>query len=75
MTQIPIPYLFLRGGTSRGPYFRREDLPHDRDTLANALTPGTVADGVGLVGTARLIARGEMLVPQTAMAAAHVESE
>lgn len=37
MTQTPIPYLFLRGGTSRGPYFRREDLPEDRDQLAKVL--------------------------------------
>lgn len=37
MTQIAIPYLFMRGGTSRGPYFRREDLPEDLDTLANVL--------------------------------------
>lgn len=37
MTQTAIPYLFMRGGTSRGPYFRREDLPEDQDTLAQVL--------------------------------------
>lgn len=37
MTQIPIPYLFMRGGSSRGPYFRRSDLPEDRDTLSEVL--------------------------------------
>ena len=37
MTQTPIPFWFLRGGTSRGPYFRREDLPEDRDQLAKVL--------------------------------------
>lgn len=37
MTQTPIPYLFLRGGTSRGPYFRRTDLPEDRDRLSEVL--------------------------------------
>lgn len=37
MTQTGIPFLFLRGGTSRGPYFRRENLPEDRDTLAQVL--------------------------------------
>ena len=37
MTQTAIPYHFLRGGTSRGPYFRRADLPEDRDTLAEIL--------------------------------------
>ena len=37
MTQTPIPFWFLRGGTSRGPYFRREDLPEDLDALAKVL--------------------------------------
>lgn len=37
MTQTAIPYLFLRGGTSRGPYFARADLPEDRETLAEVL--------------------------------------
>jgi 4-oxalomesaconate tautomerase len=37
MAQTAIPYHFLRGGTSRGPYFRREDLPEDRETLAKVL--------------------------------------
>lgn len=37
MTQTGIPYLFLRGGTSRGPYFRRTDLPQDLDHLAQVL--------------------------------------
>lgn len=37
MTQTPIPFHFLRGGTSRGPYFRRSDLPEDRDRLSELL--------------------------------------
>lgn len=37
MTQTPIPYLFLRGGSSRRPYFNRADLPADRDRLAQVL--------------------------------------
>jgi 2-methylaconitate cis-trans-isomerase PrpF len=37
MTQTPIPYLFMRGGSSRGPYFNRADLPEDRETLAEVL--------------------------------------
>lgn len=37
MTQTPIPFLFLRGGSSRGPYFRRSDLPADRETLSELL--------------------------------------
>ncbi|WP_435259361.1 4-oxalomesaconate tautomerase [Thioclava sp. FR2] len=37
MPQTAIPFHFFRGGTSRGPYFRREDLPEDRETLARVL--------------------------------------
>ncbi|PTX54400.1 hypothetical protein C8N43_3214 [Litoreibacter ponti] len=37
MTQTAIPFHFLRGGTSRGPYLNRADLPTDRETLAQVL--------------------------------------
>jgi 2-methylaconitate cis-trans-isomerase PrpF len=37
MTQTAIPYVFMRGGTSRGPYFNRADLPKNQDTLAQVL--------------------------------------
>lgn len=37
MTQTAISFLFMRGGTSRGPYFNRADLPEDRETLAEVL--------------------------------------
>jgi len=37
MTQTSIPFLFMRGGTSRGPYFKKSDLPADQDTLASVL--------------------------------------
>lgn len=37
MSQHPVPYHFLRGGTSRGPYFNAADLPEDRDHLAEVL--------------------------------------
>ena len=37
MAQTAIPYLFMRGGTSRGPYFKRSDLPRDRSHLAEVL--------------------------------------
>lgn len=37
MTQTAIPYLFMRGGTSRGPYFNRDDLPEAEDQLAEVL--------------------------------------
>lgn len=37
MTQTAIPFLFMRGGTSRGPYLKRADLPEDQETLAKVL--------------------------------------
>lgn len=37
MTQTEIPFLFMRGGTSRGPYLNRADLPDDLETLAQVL--------------------------------------
>ena len=37
MKQTAIPYLFIRGGTSRGPYFNAADLPRDRDQLSRVL--------------------------------------
>lgn len=37
VTQFAVPFHFLRGGTSRGPYFRREDLPEDNARLSEVL--------------------------------------
>lgn len=37
MSQTAIPFVFMRGGTSRGPYFHKDDLPVDRDVLADVL--------------------------------------
>ena len=37
MTQTSIPFHFMRGGSSRGPYMNRADLPTDRDALAEVL--------------------------------------
>ncbi|RYG89439.1 4-oxalomesaconate tautomerase [Loktanella sp. IMCC34160] len=53
MTQTGIPFIFMRGGTSRGPYFNRADLPADRETLAEVLIAAIGAghsiniDGIG----------------------------
>jgi len=33
----PIPFVFMRGGTSRGPYMRRDDLPNCEETLSRVL--------------------------------------
>ena len=37
MSQVGIQYKLFRGGTSRGPYMLRPDLPEDKDRLANVL--------------------------------------
>lgn len=53
MTQTPIPFLLMRGGTSRGPYFLRPDLPEDKETLSEVLCAAVGAgnprniDGLG----------------------------
>lgn len=53
MPQRAIPFLFLRGGSSRGPYFRREDVPEDREALARVLVAAVGSghpiniDGIG----------------------------
>ena len=35
--QHEIPFLSMRGGTSRGPYFNAADLPENRDDIARIL--------------------------------------
>ena len=35
--QASIPFIFMRGGSSRGPYFNQADLPSDQDELAAIL--------------------------------------
>lgn len=37
MTQTAVPFLFMRGGTSRGPYFNAKDVPVDREKLSRML--------------------------------------
>ena len=59
----------MRGGTSRGPYFRREDLPEDRETLAEVLMAAVGAghplniDGIG--GGAAVTTKVAMLSQST----------
>jgi 2-methylaconitate cis-trans-isomerase PrpF len=53
MSQAAIPFLFMRGGTSRGPYFNRADLPADQEALSEVLMAAVGAgnprniDGLG----------------------------
>lgn len=67
MTQAAIPFLFMRGGTSRGPYLHRADLPEDRERLAEALIAMIGAghplniDGIG--GGAAVTTKVAMLSP------------
>ena len=67
MTQTAIPFLFMRGGTSRGPYFNRADLPSDLETLAEVLLAVVGSghplniDGIG--GGAAVTTKVAMLSP------------
>ncbi|MSU90246.1 4-oxalomesaconate tautomerase [Rhodobacteraceae bacterium 2CG4] len=67
MTQTAIPFIFMRGGTSRGPYFRRADLPADLDTLAqvllSALGSGHPLNIDGIGGGAAVTTKVAMLSP------------
>jgi len=67
MTQTAIPFLFMRGGTSRGPYLRREHLPDDQAALSRVLAaivgsghPLNI-DGIG--GGAAVTTKVAMLSP------------
>jgi len=53
MTQQGIPYILMRGGSSRGPFFNAADLPADRDALSAILVTAVGSghplniDGIG----------------------------
>lgn len=63
--QTEIPFLFMRGGTSRGPYFDAADLPADRDQLAavlrRVLGSGHVLNIDGIGGGATVTTKVAML--------------
>lgn len=63
--QTEIPFLFMRGGTSRGAYFNAADLPADRDRLAAvlraALGSGHILNIDGIGGGATVTTKVAML--------------
>ncbi|MEM7641131.1 MAG: 4-oxalomesaconate tautomerase [Pseudomonadota bacterium] len=67
MTQRAIPYHFFRGGTSRGPYFRRADLPDDQasltDTLVQVIGSGNPRNIDGIGGGDPVTTKVAMLSP------------
>ncbi|KZL18060.1 4-oxalomesaconate tautomerase [Pseudovibrio axinellae] len=69
MPQFEIPFLFMRGGTSRGAYFQRKDLPEDETLLESALLSVMGAghplniDGIG--GGAEVTTKVAILSPST----------
>ncbi|MYH91686.1 MAG: 4-oxalomesaconate tautomerase [Gammaproteobacteria bacterium] len=67
MRQTGIPFLFMRGGTSRGPYFRREDLPREleglSDVLIAVLGSGHPLNIDGIGGGAAVTTKVAMLSP------------
>ncbi len=69
MTQTAIPFLLMRGGTSRGPYLKRADLPDDQDTLAQVLVAmigsGHVLNIDGIGGGNAVTTKVAMLSPST----------
>jgi len=64
MTQTAIPFLLMRGGTSRGLYFNRADLPEDRATLAGVLN---AAMGAGQPVNADGMGGGQVVTNKVAM--------
>ena len=69
MTQIGIPYIFMRGGTSRGPFFQRKDLPKNPDELAEVLIAvlgsGHALNIDGIGGGAAVTTKVAMLSPSS----------
>lgn len=67
MTQTAIPFLFMRGGSSRGPYMNRADLPEDLDTLSEVLLAivgsGHALNIDGIGGGAAVTTKVAMLSP------------
>lgn len=65
--QIAIPCLFMRGGTSKGPYFNRHHLPEDLDQLAKVLIAavgsGHVLNIDGIGGGAAVTTKVVMISP------------
>ena len=67
--QIAVPCLFMRGGTSRGPYFNRHHLPSDLDKLSKVLVAAVGAghklniNGIG--GGVAVTTKVAMLSPST----------
>ena len=67
MPQKAIPFWFMRGGSSRGPYFKRDDLPTDLEALSKVLIAVVGAghelniDGIG--GGAAVTTKVAMLSP------------
>lgn len=67
MTQTAIPFLFMRGGTSRGPYFNAIDVPDDRANLARMLIAvvgaGSPRNIDGLGGGSAVTTKAAILSP------------
>jgi 2-methylaconitate cis-trans-isomerase PrpF len=74
--QKPIPSVLMRGGTSRGLFFRREDLPEDRTAISEILIAAmgsqdpSQIDGIG--GTSSLTSK-VAIVCRSTEAGAHID--
>ena len=72
MNQHPIPFLLMRGGTSRGPYFRASDLPVDRKHLGEVLM---AVIGAGNERTIDGLGGGSAVTTKVAILAASEEED
>lgn len=67
MSQTGIPYILIRGGSSRGPFFNRKDLPADleslSDVLVSALGSGHPLNIDGIGGGSAVTTKVAMLSP------------
>ena len=76
MTQRAIPCLYMRGGTSRGPYFLSEDLPGDiatRDRVLLAAMGSPDARQIDGIGGAATLTSKVAIVSQSSQADADVD--
>ncbi|WP_439603636.1 PrpF domain-containing protein, partial [Shinella sp.] len=67
--QHPIPCILMRGGTSKGPYFKMQDIPQDPDIRARVLLAAMGSPDIrqidGLGGADTLTSKVAMVGPSS----------
>ena len=72
MTQTAVPFHFMRGGTSRGPYFHRSNLPENLEELSEVLI---AVVGAGNPRNIDGIGGGNMVTTKVAMLSPSAEAD